>query len=74
MVLVSKTSTTAGVSKGSRQPFNSMEINDQINGHEGTVLDDKAGVNDKIINQKVSNYAGVLRRPFESTMSKSFGN
>jgi len=72
--MVFKTVTSAGVSKGTCQPFNSMEINDQINGHQGTVIGDKADAGSKIVKNKINLRAGILTRPLDRTFSRAFAN
>jgi hypothetical protein len=64
-----KTVTIAGVTKTTRKPFHSMINRDQMNGINGIIEDDKADVGAKITKSRVKNLVGVLRTPYERTIS-----
>ena len=74
MANIMKIVTEAGVSKKTRDPFSSMEVNDQINGTNGKVLDDVASVSAKIIKQKTLNVAGITRVPYIKDFSTAYRN
>ena len=65
MVIDITTATLAGVSEGKRSPFASMEINDQINGKSGVILDDIADSKSLITKQRVLGSNGVLGKRVE---------
>lgn len=66
--------TEAGVSRKTRAPFSSMEINDQVNGINGNVTDDIAGAGATIIKQRTLHVAGITRVPYQNTFSTAYAN
>ena len=63
--------TVAGVSKKTRDPYSSQDI-DQVNGVQGQLIDDVADAGAKIIKQRTLNAAGITRVPYSNTFSTAY--